>query len=247
MDFWDSLSQWFKGGPERKSGGAPKASSGSGGADTRRGESTAAPPATDIALGKELLMTVAGRNFLVEVVDLRSESLRVTFPGIDYPVQGMQVELEMHEPAGFSYYQTTVKKGPLKEGDGVVLEIPAPPRRSMHRDTFRVPTDLKGEVLGPGDDHWTRATVTNLSAGGAYIEMKDESYTEGTTVDLALLLPGDSRRVVQAQILHVVEPREENGQYYYAYGTRFTGYEPGAGREITQYIEGLLRDLYPPA
>ena len=247
MDFLDSLSRWFRRGSEEKSGALPKASSRSGEAGARRGESAAASPATDIALGKELLMTVAGRNFLVEVVDVRSDSIRVTFPGIDYPVSGMQVELEMHEPAGFSYYQTTVKRGPLKENDGVVLEIPAPPRRSMHRDTFRVDTEMKGEVLGPGEDHWTSASVSNLSAGGAYFEVKDASYNEGETVDLALFLPGDNRRTVQAQILHAVEPREENGVFYYAYGTRFTGYEPGAGREITQYIEGLLLDLYPPA
>jgi hypothetical protein len=240
MDFLDSLSRWFK-------GGSPAASSESRDADHRRSNAPDTPGATDIAIGKELLMMVAGRNFLVTVTDMSEDSLRVTFPGIDYPVNGMQVELEIHETDGFAYYLTTVKQGPRKDGDGVVLDIPAPPRRSMHRDTFRVPTNLEGEVLAPGSDRWIKASVTNVSAGGAYIEMKEESYTEGTTVDLALMLPGDSRRIVQAQILHAVDPREKDGEYFYAYGTRFTGYEPGAGREITQYIEQLLRDMYPSA
>jgi hypothetical protein len=57
---------------------------------------------------------------------------------------------------------------------------------------------MKGEVLGPDSDRWTAASVSNLSVGGAYLEVKGESYNEGTTVDLALFLRGGARRIVQA-------------------------------------------------
>ena len=88
MGFLDSLSQWFKGGSDPESGASPKGASVPSGAAARCGESSGAPTDSNFTLGKEFLMTVADRNFLVKVVEVRTDSLRVSFPGVDYPVGG---------------------------------------------------------------------------------------------------------------------------------------------------------------
>ncbi len=205
------------------------------------------PPSEDIAIelvmGDELLMNVTGRNFMVEILSIAGDTMRVAFPGIDYPVEGMLVDFELHDPEGFSYFQAVVVQGPRADGDGVVLRLPDLAQRATHRDSARVPTDIdvtlteEGGATAPGK-------LRNLSSGGGFIET-GAHFAEGSSVAMAVDIPNVGRKNVDIQILHVTEPRATDIGPIYSYGTRFTGYEPGAGRALTQYLWDRLIELYP--
>lgn len=198
----------------------------------------------EIAVGVNCLLTVTDRRFVVEIVEVRDDTIRITFPGIDYPIQGMLVDIEFHDHTGFSYYQTKVVQGPHKEGDGVILERPTDASRSQHRDSCRVPTDLVGQwKLERGGESY-EARISNVSTGGAMIQSPG-CFEVGMTLELALALPGEPDHILSAQILHAGGPKVEAGEEIYTYGTRFTGYEPGAGRSVTRFIWGRLKELYP--
>ena len=199
--------------------------------------------AIELKVGDQFLMNVTGRNFMVDVLSVEAGTMRVAFPGIDYPVEGMLVDVELHDAEGFSYFQTEVVRGPLADGDGVVLRIPDIAQRSTHRDSARVPTDLD-VILTADEETGIRGKLRNLSSGGAFVEA-GVRFSEGASVSMEVEIPGVGRKLVDIQILHVTEPRATDLGPVYSYGTRFTGYEPGAGRALTQYLWDRLAELYP--
>lgn len=199
---------------------------------------------TDIAVGVNCLLTVTDRHFVVEIVELNEETIRVSFPGIDYPIAGMLVDIEFHYLSGFSYYQTKVVEGPQREGDGIVLVRPAESTHIQHRDSCRVPTDLTGELKISGGDESFEAKLINLSSGGAMIETAGE-FEVGAALELTLTLPDEPTHTFSTQVLHVGGVSGAPDHEIRRYGTRFTGHEPGAGRSMTRFIWGRLRELYP--
>ena len=238
MGLFDSISQWFK---QTGSPGddipipdiQPQRSAGL--------DSTSNP---EITIGTTCLMTVTDRRFMVKIVDVTDDTIRVTFPGIDYPIEGMLIDLEFHDLTGFSYYQATVIEGPQKMGDGILLEKPSNAKRVRHRDSCRVSTDLEAELKDQAHVKTHTARIKNLSTSGALIETK--AYFElDTTLEITLSLPDKSVHDVIVQIVHVNDSVESDADPVHSYGTRFVGYEPGTGRAITRYIWGQLKTLYP--
>jgi hypothetical protein len=243
MGLFDSISQWFKQTPSDRSGSPgddvpvptilPRRSAGL--------DSTSAP---EIAVGTTCLMTVTDRLFMVKIVDVTNDTIRVTFPGIDYPVEGMLIDLEFHDLTGFSYYQAIVLEGPQKVGDGILLEKPTDAKRIRHRDSCRVATDLKAELKDQAHVKTHPARIMNLSTSGALIET--EAYFElDTTLEVKMTLPDNTTHDIIVQIVHVNDTVQSESQPVHCYGTRFVGYEPGTGRDITRYIWAQLKTLYP--
>jgi len=202
------------------------------------------PAESKLKPGAHCLMTVTGRNFMVEILEVTDDRIRVSFPGIDYPVEGMLVDLEFHDRDGFLYSQSKVLAGPYKEGDGVLLERPHKLQQSRHRDSVRVPSDLEAEVRDQVHVRKYVAYVRNISTGGALIESPGD-FGSGETLEMSLMLPDSDPQKLLAQVLYKIGTEETDSGLLHSYGTTFVGYEPGAGRMVTQYIWNRLKQLYP--
>lgn len=208
----------------------------------RRQENTAAP--VRFSPGMNLLLRLIDRNFMVEVLDVSEDRIRVSFPGIDYPAEGMPVEIELHDATGFTYFQTRVLAGPRPEGDGIDLERPTSTARSMHRESCRVPTDLAVELRHDDPPVVVPGRIRNISTGGALVESA-QKFLPGVDLAARITLPEGVTVNVRTQVLHAALARNNVSGPVYAYGTRFIGYEPGAGRVLTEYVWQRLKDLYP--
>lgn len=200
--------------------------------------------APQIEVGDKCLVTVAQQRFLVDVLELSTETIHLSFPGIDYPVKGMSVEAEFHDDKGFSTFVLSVLRGPEKEGDGMILEMPSAIRHIIHRSTIRVPTDLGAKVRGPVDVKYQEARVVNLSTGGALIETS-VVFALNAQVDLVVELPDGTFQTLKVVIAHIGQA-ELGVDLEYLYGTRVVEHSPGAGRALTKYIWSRLKELFPP-
>ena len=197
----------------------------------------------DIKKGNSCLLSVTGRHFMVEILDVKNDTICVSFPGLDYPVEGMWIEMEFHDKSGFSYYRVKVLKGP-GEGDGLTLERPREPRRNQHRDSFRVPTDLTVQVRDQIHIRKYDAALLDLSSGGALIQT-DAPFDFNTTVEISLSLPGETAHNVLAQVVHMVEHNKTKRGPVRVYGIKLIGIQPEALISISRYVWNRLRDLYP--
>lgn len=238
MGFLDSLSRWFSGVFEEDS--AKEAATTS--------TETPGPSQNDghasIEMGARLLMNVAGQHFMVQVTHLTDKEVRVTFPGIDYPVEGMLVALEVHDDKGFSRYQTRVIEGPRKEGDGVLLERTSIEYWQQHRDSYRIETNLEAKLQLDGQDGEDPGTVTNISTGGVLVDC-ERKFELNSLLKLRFVLPNGAAAALTVKVLHVGKPREVNSRTLYTYGTNYESYEPGTGHVVTNYIRDRLKELYP--
>lgn len=239
MGLFDSIAQWFKQAPGSAGDDVPVPS-----IESRRSAGLDSTSAPEIAVGTTCLMTVTDHLFMVQISEVTDDTIRVTFPGIDYPVEGMLIDLEFHDLSGFSYYQATVIDGPQKVGDGILLERPTDAKRVRHRDSCRVSTDLAAELKDQAHVKTYPARITNLSTSGALVET--EGYFElDTALDITLTLPDESVHEIVVKIVHVNDSVESGATPVHSYGTRFVGYEPGTGRAITRYIWAQLKNIYP--
>ena len=74
-------------------------------------EQQLATTADDIKIGRHCLMNTMGQRFLVEILEVEDDTVRLSCPGADYPVTGMIVSLEFHDPAGYNSYRVEVLEG----------------------------------------------------------------------------------------------------------------------------------------
>jgi len=195
--------------------------------------------------GRECFLNVTGRHFKVRIVDVAQDTIHVSFPGKDYPVEGVGAVLEFHDDEGFTYYATHVVKGPAEKGQGVVLHRQADPKRSLHRDCFRAPTDLTVQVKERDHARHYDAALVNLSAGGALVRT-DAPVDFSASVDLTLSLPGEPAYTLSGQVVHVAEADEGRGPEGRYVGVRFADVPDHVADSITRYMGSVLRELYPP-
>ncbi len=210
------------------------------GASSRRGRIT-----KDILKGNRCLITVIGQRFMVDLLEVGDKTIRVSFPGRDYPIQGMAVELEFHDPNGFNCYESTVLQGPEASNPGIVLEKPIESRRAQHRVSCRVPTDLTVQVKDQTHIRRYDAPLTNLSADGAQIETH-APFDFSTTVEVWLSLPGEPTHETLASVVHISNSTETaaSAEDKTVYGIRFLNLDPAASQSICRYIWQRLRELY---
>ncbi len=204
-------------------------------------------PTADVTVeqGAECLLNVIGRHFKVKVLEAGPDTFRVSFPGKDYPVEGMGAVIELHDEKGFYYLRTKVLEGPEVKGEGILLQRTGEIRRHLHRDRVRVPTDLIVQVKEQIHVRKYNADVINLSVGGAQIRT-DAPFDFSSIVELTLSLPGEPACTALGQVVHAAEddqPRP-NGPHRFL-GVRFIDLDPDAERSIARYIGQRLRELYP--
>jgi len=196
----------------------------------------------DVKAGASCLLSVMGQHFMVDIVDVSEEGIRVTFPGHDYPVEGMVVDLEFHDTEGFNHYRTRVTKGPAGKEHGILLRPTKAAGRTQHRDSCRVPTDLTVQVRDQVHVRRYDAALRNLSAGGALLQTR-APFEFDTTLEMTLSLPGEPTHTILAQVLHTnVVPDSASEETLF--GVRFVSVDPAVHRSLTRYIWKRLRELY---
>lgn len=196
----------------------------------------------ELKVGNRCLLRVVGDAFLVKIIDVQTAYIRVTFPGKDYPVEGMQVILDFHDENGFNSYRTHVVRAPDRAG-ALTLVRPVEARRTSHRDSCRVPTDLTVQVKDQVHIRRYDAALHNLSGGGALIET-NANYDFSTTVEVTLSLPNEPRHTIIGQIVHVADSRHR-GNGSKLYGIRFIALTPETTQSLARYIWKRLREVYP--
>jgi len=197
----------------------------------------------ELRVGNRCLLHVVGDYFLVEILDVEKTWIRVSFPGKDYPVEGMQVTLDFHDVSGFNSYLSHVIKGPDRRG-GLTLARPVDSRRNRHRDSCRVPTDLTVQVKDQVHVRRYDAALIDLSGGGALIET-DAPFDFSTTIEMQLSLPGEPRHLVVGQIVHVADTGRHGAPDRRMFGVRFVALAPDVVHSVTAYVWRRLREVYP--
>lgn len=193
--------------------------------------------------GTPCLVRFADNTFLVNVRESDDETIRVSFHAYDFPVPGMLVDLEFHEPEGIIRFVAKVLKGPKHEGDGILLERPFAPQTIQHRATYRASTNIEATFRERKGRTHERCKVKNLSTTGASIESRIP-LQRGAIILLSLPIEGRNHEI-EARICHAATFTTKDGAKGYNYGTRFLNYSPGAGTAVTNYVWNRLKELYP--
>lgn len=199
---------------------------------------------TDIRKGNDALLHVMNQHFLVEILKVQDDVIHVSFPGQDYPIEGMRVDLEFHDKSGFNSYKTIVLQGPYETAGDLILTKPHATMRAQHRGSCRVPTDLSVQVKDQAHVRRYDASVINLSSGGALIET-DGPFTLDMTLEFTLSLPGEPTHVLLGQVVHFTNRQAQDEASRQLLGLKFVGLDPDASECITKYLWERLKTLYP--
>lgn len=198
-----------------------------------------------IFVGKSCLLNVMDEHFLVRIVEIGDDFIRVTFPGRDYPVEGMRVYLEFHDEGGFDCYPAFVLHGAGDGNDTIVLEKPTTHRRTHHRVSCRIPTDLTVQIRDQVHVRKYDAAVLNISSGGVLVRT-NAPFDFNTTVEFNFSLPGEPQHSALGQVVHISMTDEPQSQAdSQLLGIRFINPDPALVRSINRFVSTRLRDLYP--
>lgn len=199
---------------------------------------------TELAPGTQCLITVLDRHFMVDVLEVGAGSVHLSFPGADYPADGMFVELEVHDEKGFAYYRAEVLRGPRNDGDGVIVKTPEGPSRHMHRACCRVRTDIAAVVRDPANVKKYKSRIENMSSGGILLAAPGQfKMHDAVEVDFEL---GDLGELhVLGEVVHLTQATSDRDRNLHLYGLRFVGLDPQAKGRITEYIWERMRENPP--
>jgi hypothetical protein len=192
----------------------------------------------------ECLLNVTGRHFLVKIQEVKDDVLRVTFPGKDYPITGMKGNIEFHDAEGFFYYPFQVIEGPNPKHAGIAIRRSSELKRSKHRDSCRVPTDLMVQVKDESHVRHYNGDLLNIGAGGALIQ-SEAPFDYSTIIELTLSLPGDVTRMIRCHIVEILSPGGNVRPALNRYCLRFFEIDADAQECITRYVWERLRQMYP--
>jgi hypothetical protein len=208
-------------------------------------EANATAPFPHIQVGKSCLLNVMDEHFLVRIIEVGDDSIRVTFPGRDYPVEGMRIYLEFHDEGGFDCYPAFVLRGAQGMDDSIILEKPTTCRRTHHRVSCRIPTDLTVQVKDQVHIRKYDAAVLNISSGGVLIR-SDAPFDFSTTVEFSFSLPGEPQHNALGQVVHIADSDDsKNFPQMHLYGIRLISPDPSLVRSINRFVTTRLRDIYP--
>lgn len=195
-----------------------------------------------LQVGKQCYLRLLNQTYLVEIIGLAEDTIGVTFPSANFPVEGMGAELEIHDREGFLCFHTRVAIGPKELGDGIVLQRAEAATYLKHRRTWRVPVDFKVKLRRSSDGVRGNGRLVDLSSEGALMETQ-AAFAQGDDLAMKFRLPGRLSSTVQARIIHW---REAAGPGYARAGLRFSAVPPDARRALTKFLYARIRVLYRP-
>ena len=200
-------------------------------------------PIRELQPGGHCLLRVMRRHFWVKIDAVYEDGVRTSFPATDYPIPGMQVEIELHEENGYTSYVTEVLAGPAESGGGLLLKTPEEGVYHQHRGRIRVRTDLTVHVRDQVHVRQYTAPVLNLSTGGALLQT-DAPFGMGDTLELHFSLPEEARHLVLGNVAHIFDP-EGSGHQKPLVGVRFNELDPGAEKAIARYVYRQIQATRP--
>lgn len=193
------------------------------------------------AEGANCLLRVMGEQFWVRVTEVGENAIRVSFPGLDYPLEDMPIILELHDEEGYRVYSTyMVGRGETVE-DGIVLAPPQEEAARTHRASVRVETDLPIAVKDQVSLKKHPGMLVNLSQQGALFTTEGP-FDFDSTLELALELPGEPSHTLLGQVRHLDSAR---GSAERTIGIRFISPDSEASEAIRRYITDHLRSIHP--
>jgi c-di-GMP-binding flagellar brake protein YcgR len=199
--------------------------------------------ATHFTEGTRALLILMGQRFLVTVLNANTDTLRVSFPVQDFPLEGMYVNLEFHDDLGYVTYETEVIESPKQPGDGLLIRRPPESVRTHHRTAWRVSADFRVEIKGHVHPRRYEAPVINLSSGGLLVRT-DAPLNFGDNVDVEFNLTDEHRHRALAQVMHVNVLEKSQGGIPLV-GLKFVNPDPELTKSVTHYIWRRLRQTHP--
>lgn len=192
------------------------------------------------------LLNVTGQHFQVIILDVGPDTVRVTFPGKDYPIEGISATLELHDETGFFYYPLEVVQGPSNDSQGILLRQLPNARRNTHRASFRAPTDLTVRVKEQVHIRRYDAALVNISGGGALLRT-EAPFDFSSLIEMTVSLPGERQWVILGQVIHIAESVSRDNVKNRFVGVRFLDLDPDVQDAIMGYVWQRMRELYPTA
>lgn len=200
-------------------------------------------PIRELKTGGHCLLRVMRRHFWVRIEAVYDDGVRTSFPATDYPIPGMQVEIELHEENGYTSYVTEVLAGPAEAAGGLLLKTPQEGIFHQHRGRIRVTTDLTAHVRDQIHVRQYSAPVLNLSTGGALIRT-DAPVHLGDMLEFHLSLPGERRHLLLGNVAHVFDDGGHHSSQHMV-GVRFDDIDPSSEKAIARYVYQRLQATRP--
>ncbi len=196
--------------------------------------------------GERCILLIMEERYLVSVLSVAEDRLRVSYPSSHFPVEGMYILLEFHDEEGYSLYESEVLETPKDHGDGLILRLPHADRRTSHRRTWRVDADLRCQFKDHVHPRRHEAQVTNISAGGMQLQT-DTDLGIGHNIDIELEMPGRGTHHILGIVAHLMVSEDTQSRGIVQAGIRFLNPEPETSRALTEYIWKQVHKLHPKA
>ena len=193
--------------------------------------------------GNRCLLIIMKQRFLVSIQRVTDNSIEVSFPVRDFPVEGMRVEMEFHDLEGYTRFESEVLVAPKEPGDYLVLRRPPESVRNYHRGSWRVPVDFKAEIKGHVHPRRLHVPVVNLSTGGLLL-LTDAEFEVDDMLEAELPIPALDKEKMTCRVVH----RAANGRTaagLMQLGCSFVSPDPTTIKAISDYIWERIRELGP--
>ncbi len=195
------------------------------------------PPITE---GARALLLVLDQRCLVSVLKVREDSILLTSPTRQFPIEGMQITLEFHDDIGYTSYVAEVLREPRDIGDGLLVSLPKNVRINRHREFWRVPVNLKATMKSHVHPKRVSGEVNNLSAGGILVNTANR-FEDDEVLDIIIDLPGMENEVMVGKVIHSAPGRLKNAQFQV--GISFISPDPVLLGFITKYIRNRIWEM----
>jgi hypothetical protein len=193
--------------------------------------------------GNRCLLLLMGQRYLVSIQEVGEESVTVSFPIRDFPVEGMRVDIEFHDTEGYTRLESEVLVAPKEIGDGLVLRRTPEFLRTYHRGSWRVPVDFKASVKGHVHPRRLSVPVINLSTGGMLL-LTDSEMTVGDMLEAMVPVPSVEKDPFTCEVIHRADANQSLGGLVQV-GCRFVSPDPTSVKAISNFILERLKDLGP--
>lgn len=193
--------------------------------------------------GNRCLLILMGQRYLVSIQRADEDSLSVSFPIRDFPVEGMRVDLEFHDTEGYTRFESEVLMAPKALGDSLVLRRPPEILRNYHRGSWRVPVDFKASIKGHVHPRRLTVPVINLSTGGMLI-LTDAPLETDDMLETILPLPELDKEIFTCKVVHRADAEKSLGGLVQV-GCTFVSPDPTNVKAVSAYIIDRLKELGP--
>jgi hypothetical protein len=194
----------------------------------------------DLRTNKRFLLQTGDLTVLSRIRKVTADTVHVTVPFADYPITGMAVAMDFHDPAGCTRYETFVVQSPLLGSSEAVLAYPISSERVYHRTFTRVTVSLQVKFREMDKVKFRDGIAKNISAGGILLET-DYRMTQGTAIEFEIALTKAESMTVLGKIVHVVRPARGAGKgASRLYGCEFTEIEQPHRKAIIEYVWDVL-------